>query len=300
MKKILLPTDFSENSWNAIQYAISLFKEKNCVFYLLHTYTPAIANHRFMASALHGGNIEDGLHTASQRGLKKMVQRIKETYDLPNHQIETVSSFSLLTDIIQELVTEKDIDLIVTGTKGATGLDEVFMGSNTVRMIKTIKSCPILVIPQHFEFEIPTEIAFATDFTRFYTLAELGPLIKIAQAFKATIRIVYVQHGLKALNELQQFNLNMLRKYFDSVEHYVHTVSELNSVANSLEIFASELNIHLLAMLNYQHSYLETLTREPVVRRIAFHTEIPLLVIPELGMHVSSKKKKNNEMSITN
>ena len=184
------------------------------------------------------------------------------------------------------------IDLIVTGTKGASGMDEVFMGSNTVRIIKNTKKCPILAIPRNFEYMAPSEIAFATDFNRFYSLSELTPLIDLANSFEATIRIVHVQYEIKALTELQLFNLNMLRKYFANVEHYIHTVSELNSVSHTLDVFSKELDIHLLAMLHYQHSYMERMTREPIVKRTAFHTQIPLLVIPELGMEPITKERK--------
>jgi hypothetical protein len=171
------------------------------------------------------------------------------------------------------------------------------MGSNTVRIIKAVKNCPVLVVPQHFGFSIPKEIAFATDFNRFYTKSELQPLKDMAVTFNAAIRIVHVQHEIKALSELQQFNLSMLRRYLGEIEHYVHTVSELNSVSKTLEVFTNELDIHLLAMLNYQHSYMEKITREPIVKRVAFHTQIPLLVIPELGM--SMTKKNNNEELIS-
>ena len=147
----------------------------------------------------------------------------------------------------------------------------------------------MIAIPQHFDFISPSEIAFATDFKRFYSASELKPLIELATMFNATIRIVYVQYEIKALDELQQFNLNMLRKYLNEVEHYVHTVSELNSVSKTLEVFSEELDIHLLAMFNYHHSYMERVTREPIVKKTAFHTQIPLLIIPELGMEAYTR-----------
>ncbi len=116
-------------------------------------------------------------------------------------------------------------------------------------------------------------------------------MLDMALTFDAAIRIVHVQYKISALSELQQFNLSMLRKYFRGVEHYVHTVSELNSISQTLEVFSKELDIHLLAMLNYQHSYIERMTREPVVKRMAFHSQIPLLVIPELGMSILPRNK---------
>ena len=87
----------------------------------------------------------------------------------------------------------------------------------------------------------------------------------------------------------------MLRKYFKDIEHCLHTVSELNSVSKTLEVFAEELDVHLLAMLNYQHSYMEKMTREPVIKRLAFHTQIPLLVIPELGMASPSTRQTDQQ-----
>ncbi|WP_298484404.1 universal stress protein [uncultured Maribacter sp.] len=297
MKKIVIPTDFSDNAWNATKYALELFKDEECIFFLVNTYTPAIANSRFMAAAVNGTPIEDGVSLASKKGLQTIVKKVKKSYNNPKHSFKTISSFSLLVDEVKEIVEEKNIDLIVTGTKGSSGVKEIFMGSNTVRIIKSIKNCPVLAIPELFDYSSPLEMAFATDFNRFYSLSELQPLITLAKTFKSVIRIVHVQYEIKALTELQHFNLGMLRKYFEEVEHYVHTVSELNSISKTLEIFSSELDIHLLAMLNYQHSYMEKMTREPVVKRIAFHTQIPLLVIPELGM-VPPSNAYNKEQNI--
>lgn len=299
MKRVLIPTDFSDNAWNAVQYALALFKEEDCTFYLLNTYTPAIAHSRFMAASFEDGLLTNAAHECSLNGLEKLLERITDNYNNSKHQFKTISSFSLLIDEVLETVAEHDIDLVLLGTKGASGLEEVFMGSNTVRIIKAVKNCPVLAIPQNFDYIKPTEIAFATDFNRFYTISELKPVIDLAKSFGAVIRIVHVQYELKALTELQQFNLSMLRKYLGEVEHYVHTVSELNSVSKTLEKFAEELDIHLLAMLQYQHSYMERLTREPVVKRVAFHTNIPLLVIPELSLGTSIKKS-SQEMSFSN
>ncbi|MBD1259692.1 universal stress protein [Maribacter polysiphoniae] len=297
MKNVLLPTDFSENAWNATKYAIELFKEEECVFHLLNTYTPAIVSSRFMGTSM-GHVQESNVRDNSEKGLKDLLGKIKKNFNYPKHSFKTISSFSLLVDEIKDIVERVGIDMIITGTKGASGLDEVFMGSNTVRIIKSVKNCPVLAIPQHFEYASPTEIAFATDFNRFYSLSELQPIIDLAKTFKASLRIVHVQYEIKALTEIQMFNLNMLRKYLNEVEHYVHTVSELNSVSKTLEVFAKELDIHLLAMLNYQHSYMEKMTREAVVKRMAFHTQIPLLVIPELGMNTPLKSSSNRENAV--
>jgi len=249
-----------------------------------------------MAKMIDGVRIVDAVRNSSEEGLQKTVERVKSKYGNTKHSFKTFSSFNLLIEEVKDLVSRHNIDLVITGTKGASEIDDVFMGSNTVRIIKSIKKCPVLAIPQHFDFIAPTEIAFATDFKRFYTASELNPLLELAQMFKATIRIVHVQHGTKALSELQQFNINMLKRYLNGAEHYVHTVSELHSVSQTLEMFSEELDIHLLALINYQNGcYLEKMTREPIVKRTAFHTQIPLLVIPELGMEGVSNTTEEQE-----
>lgn len=295
MKNILIPTDFSENSWNALRYALSMFWNQECNFHLLNTYTPAMAGSRFMAASFEENMIANSAAKYSKKGVEDLLIRVKKEFNNEKHHFKTISSFSLLVDEVLESITTYNIDLVIMGTTGATGMEEVFMGSNAVRVIKSVKDCPVLAIPQNFDFKKPTEIAFATDFTRFYTNSELRPLIELAKLFDATVRIVHVQYQIKTLTELQQFNLDMLRKYLGDVEHYVHTVSELNSISKTLDLFSKEMDIHLLAMLNYQHSYMEQLIREPVVKRVAFHTQIPLLVIPELGMASNFTETNNRD-----
>ena len=292
MKNILIPTDFSENAWNAVKYAVLLHKEESCTFHLLNTYTPAISHSRFMATP--SKELDEAVRTTSELGLEKLLTRIQNEFSYTQHTFKTISSFDLLIEEVKDVVDREQIDLVVTGTKGASGIEEVFMGSNAVRIIKSVKSCPVLAIPANFEFNCPTEIGFATDFNRFFTQSELQPIIALAKTFKATIRIVHVQYNEDDLSEVQQFNLNMLRKYLNEISHYVHRVSELNSISKSLEVFSKELDLHLLAMLNYRHSYMEQLTREAVVKRVAFHTQIPLLIIPELEMAKSAMSKNFN------
>ena len=128
MKNILLPTDFSENAWNATRYAIELFKDEPCNFHLLNTYTPAIVHSRFMAASVHGGVLEDSIRSQSECGLQEVVDKIMLECKYPDHNFNTASSFSLLTDAILDLVQTEDIDIVVTGTKGAPGLRKFSWG----------------------------------------------------------------------------------------------------------------------------------------------------------------------------
>ena len=73
---------------------------------------------------------------------------------------------------------------------------------------------------------------------------------------------------------------------------------QTTTVRKGGEVFSKELDIHLLAMLNYHHSYMDRMTREPIVKRTAFHTQIPLLVIPELGMEANLRRGEEEHVMV--
>ncbi|HMB61718.1 MAG TPA: universal stress protein [Eudoraea sp.] len=280
MKNVLLPTDFSENSWNAIVYAIQLFKGDACVFHLLNTYTPAIVHSRFMAVSTEGRLLEDAVHMDSENELKRLLKRISGLNGNPNHSFKTISSFSLLTEEIKQSAERLGIDLIITGTKGASGLKEVFLGSNTVRIIKAIRSCPVLAIPASYPFKKPGEIALVTDFKRNYDAAMIEPLRQIAQHLDAAVRIMHINEE-KHLNKYQSSNLDILKEYLSDVATSVHWMPYFAGKAKVIKEFSEEFEIDMLAMVNYKHSFLEEVTREAVIKKVGFHTQIPLLTLPE-------------------
>ncbi len=280
MKNILLPTDFSPNAWNATKYAIELYRKKPCTFYLLNTYTPAIVHSRFMAATVNGGVLEDNVKTLSENGLKELLAQIEAECKYDHHKFEIISSFSLLTEEIKDLIDTADIDLIVTGTKGASGFEEVFMGSNTVRIIKSVRKCPVLVIPENYRYKKPLKISFATDFKRNFSLDIIKPLTSLAKNLGAEVHIVHINES-EALDKYQQANKDMLIDFLKPLEHHIHWMSYFSGKSDVMQYFLEEFDMDMLALVHYKHGFLEELIREPVVKRVAFHTKIPLLVLPE-------------------
>ncbi|MBT8178418.1 MAG: universal stress protein [Eudoraea sp.] len=280
MIKILLPTDFSENAWNATEYALNLFEQEPCTFYLVNTYTPAIVHSRFMATTVQGGMLEDNVRHQSENGLVNVVEQIKTKYPNPGHKFETISSFSLLTEQIREIVESEKIDLIISGTKGASGIDEVFMGSNTVRIIKSSKNCPVLTIPSNFKYRTPGQIGFTTNFKRSFSPRILAPLKQLADRFESAIQILHIQQR-EELDDFQKGNRDLLLDYFAPIRSTLQSLPYYASKSDVLQNYLEESNIDMLAMVHYRHGFLEELVREPVVKRVAFHTRIPLLVLPE-------------------
>lgn len=96
MKRILLPTDFSNNAWNAISYAAQLFKNEACTFYLLHTYTPIIYHTEFVMLNPNDLEISNIVRETAEKDMEATRQKLINTYPNKNHEVETIVSLSLI------------------------------------------------------------------------------------------------------------------------------------------------------------------------------------------------------------
>jgi nucleotide-binding universal stress UspA family protein len=184
MKHILLPTDFSNNSWNAIQYALQLFKDQECTFYLLHVYTPIVYQAQYFEIPNAQVNLIDEIKESSIKQLDIQLAKINSEFENEKHTFCKISSFNTLENEIEVLYKKNVIDFIVMGTKGASGITEVLFGTNTVHIIKNAK-CPVLAIPNDFTFESPQEILFPSDYEIDFQKELMQPMVDIASVFNA-------------------------------------------------------------------------------------------------------------------
>lgn len=277
MKKILLPTDFSENSWNAIKYALQLFKNEVCTFYLLNAYTPVIYNIEYVLVNPAQFGFADTIKEVSIKGILDIKNRIQEEFNNPNHNFESISAFNTLIPEIKEIIESKGIDFVIMGTKGATGAKEILFGSNTVHAIKNVK-CPILAVPEKFDFEKPHEILFPSDYEIDFKSKHVQPIIDIAQAYNARVNVLNVSYGYD-LSEMQEQNKQKLESFLKGVVNLFHSVRNQN-IDEAITNFQLKTDVNLLVMINNKHSFFENLFFKHTINHIGFHLNIPFLVIP--------------------
>lgn len=277
MKKILLPTDFSENSWNAIKYALQLFKDEVCTFYLLNTYTPVIYHIEYVLVEPAQFGMVDAVRENALKNLNSLKKRIKKQVNFTNHSIETIAVFNNLISEIKNQVKEKPIDLIVMGTKGATGAKEVLFGSNTVHVLNQAR-CPVLAIPDNFSFEKPHELLFPTDYEIAFKYEQLKLIIDIAKKHISRVNVLHVSYGYD-LSEIQETNKQILKKKLKRVTYLFHNVGNQN-IEDAITHFQIKNKINMLIMINNKHSFFENLFFKKIINHIGFHLNVPFLVIP--------------------
>jgi nucleotide-binding universal stress UspA family protein len=209
--------------------------------------------------------------------LKQMIERVNAN---ANHNFEILISNSDLKDALEAAIRRHDIQMIVMGTKGASGAKEFFFGSNTVSVINKVRLCTVLTIPDQFGFKEPKKIAFSTDFNRFYKEKELAPLKEVTDLFNSEINIVHLNNE-EHLNELQEHNSKILENDLKDYKTHFYWIPNYGKKANDINDFIKEQKIDMLAMVNYKHSFIEKITKEPVIKTIGFQPVVPFLVIPE-------------------
>lgn len=277
MKRVLLPTDFSKNSWNAIKYALQLFKNEKCTFTLLNTYTPIIYQFEYMQASSPQLQVMEAVKETSKNKLNDLVKRIEEEFPNPNHIFSKISTFNTLTAEINELYHGNTMDLIIMGTKGASGVKEVLLGSNTVHVLNKAK-CPVLAIPSDFEFETPHELLFPSDYEVNFEDKHIQPIIDIANLYNIRVNIMHVYYG-EELTEAQEQNRKKLEAYFKGIAHLFHNIKNQN-ITEAITQFQMKARINLLMMINNKHSFFENLFFKSAIKQIGFHLNVPFLVIP--------------------
>lgn len=276
MKQILLPTDFSPISINAMQYATRLFKDIPCTFYVLNVFRiPYLTNEELMdQNAANLALVEDEMYENSKEEMEKLLEVIPKN---EIHSFQTISDYNLFSLAVEQVVQEKQIELIIMGTKGASGVKEIFLGSNASDVIMK-SSCHVIAVPEHIDFKEPKELVFPTDFLIDYDFQDLAPLVNIAELTDATIRIVHFSDK-DELDEDQIRNKRKLDSFLVNVQHSYHTLSN-KDFEEGLNCFTqSRGNIDMIVIMARHYTFFERLFFKPKVRALSFHAKIPLFVI---------------------
>lgn len=279
MINILVPTDFSANALHALRYAIFLFENEECTFYILNSYQTGASNLESRRNKERNTRIFQLSKKAAERDLTELFKAVKLENDNPKHIFKTLSIADTLLNAIGKSVIELNIYYIFMGTQGASGLKGVFLGSNTVNVISKIDLCPIVAVPANYSFKIPKEILFATGFEHVYDKYELKPMLLLSKLWESKINVLHLVGDDKRAAH-QETAKKVLSKRMIDTPYEILEIEKKDKVSTEIAKQVEENEeIGMVAIIDYWHSFMEKLTREPVVKKVAFKTKVPLLVL---------------------
>ncbi len=279
-KRILIPTDFSKNALNAIRYALDLYSGQTGNFYFLNAFHVKNYNIDNMMVPESGDPAYEAAKKKSEENMVKLMDILQLHNDNPNHTYHTISTFNSLLYAIKDTIAKNDIDLIVMGTKGMTGADDVIFGTNAINTMEKVTECPVLAIPENVRFIPPKEIVFPTDYKTDFKRKELNYLIEIAKYHNAFIRVLHVAQE-KELNKEQQTNKILLESILKNVDHSYHTLSDLK-VQSGISAFINSRESDMIAFVNKKHSFFGSIWAKPLVKEMGYNSKIPVLTLHDL------------------
>ena len=184
MKKILIPTDFSNNANNALKYANDFAKAINNKIVLLHSYLPLVGKYNMIS-----GIVAEDIAIQKKSSEKKLEKVSSKYVKVPSsHLVKIGDTIDEIIDAAQKSKSQ----LIIMGTHGASGLKQILFGSNTSDVISK-SNIPVLAIPQRYRFKKINTIVYATDLNN--TINELKHIIQIAKQLDATIEVLNLNYS---------------------------------------------------------------------------------------------------------
>lgn len=276
-KRILVPTDFSKNALNAVRYALDLYAKLNCEFYFLNVFRLDSYITDTLIIPEPGSAQYEIAKSKSEEGFLKLFDMLQLHQDNPKHSYYTISTFNFLSIAIKQTIADKDIDLVVMGTKGISSSRGVIFGSNTVNTIEKVTECPVLAIPEDVRFSTPKEIVFPTNYKSVFKHRELRYLVEIAKMHDTAIRVLYVTKRTD-LSERQENNKQLLEDIFRTVDHSFHTLSE-KRVAEGLTAFVESRDSDMIAFINRKHFFFGSVFSKPLVKEIGYDATVPILAL---------------------
>lgn len=280
MKRILVPTNFSEGSNNAFKYALEFADTIGARITLYHVYNGE-AIHKNIPMLL-----QEALETEDEEKALEEFEKFGKLFQ-QELGIEVPSRFILergtAVNQIVEYADFMDADLIVMGTwwaRGASGMVDTWIGNVGTKVVdRTLR--PVLLIPRRASFKKLNHLAYATNF-REKDQRIPQELTELSKSFDLDLSCLHVKRPGSSYNEIQYaFLREMYRLELDNFHIYFYTLTDEN-VIEALNLFVQKEEVDILALLKHEKlSVFERILNPDIPQIMAFHTKTPLLILHE-------------------
>lgn len=274
MKSILIPTDFSETAQNAANYAIGFAKQlriNNII--LLNCWQPVVFTDSM--SVFSAVDIE-GMQLVVAQQLQSESKRLQEL--APFHiTVQTKSTLGSIENGVQEALHEGDIAYVVMGITGGSALKEKLVGSNTISISQNT-TVPLVIVPANCTFSIITKAMLLCDYRDMDIALPEKPLLSFLETVQPAVEVVNFDPNFKREEDeaaFEKFYLHQLLRTFSPNYKY----SLRNDVEDAVNELAETNNAQLIINVAKRHSWLFNILHPSFTKKLAFHTNIPLMVL---------------------
>jgi nucleotide-binding universal stress UspA family protein len=276
MVNILVPTDFSDLSKVSIDFALKLAKEIDGKVTILHVVSIMHATRPSMRSRIEA--MEGDLVVLAKEEMDKLMEGLSKNTGLSNSLTARIGKGTSFHDVIKVEVKRIKADLVVMGTRGASGLKKVVLGSNTTTIIETQSiPVPVLVVPELSKFSGFKKIVYATDLK--HIDKEIKTLLSLLKRFGSTIHVLNVAASKQKAEEGEAKIKKALAKA--DYDKFEVAVVVAKAIDKAVEEYMKTVQGDLLATFTHEHSFYEKLFDRSITRKLAFQSRLPLLAFKQ-------------------
>lgn len=268
MYNILIPTDFSDNATKAMLYAVELFGT-DTKYTLVNGYEVPHSGANMLIS------IADILEKDALQLLNDSRDQLLETHPDLQGKVEVRAVMGMPSDAVRKLIDTNEFDLVVMGTKGATGLKEVFLGSVASSILSDV-NIPVIAVPESAKLTELRSILFAADdkcLSEGVLPKELEKLCAKVNAEVIVLNVVPEGESMHVGNSESQ--VHRPDGIFNGVKHHVQFI-ESDNVNKGIESFMAKNNVDMLAMITRKNDLFSRLFSKSNTREMVMHTHIPI------------------------
>jgi len=276
MKNILLLTDFSDNSRNAIEYALEFLKGNKYNFFILNVHKVSKYTTADLISSSKDETIYDSIVKNPKAELNKMIEEYKQSYSCEDYLFKSICDYDTFVSAVKQTVNLQAIDLIIMGTNGATGAMEVIFGSNTVSVIRNI-DCQVLVIPQGFRFTEVSKILFTIEFNETINEDSLKILLVLIEKYQTELDILILNKE-DILPDSLKIKKNQLNSFFEGIKLNFYTITNVR-IDFAMNCFEQIKKVDLIATIINKESFLKRLVSGSKTDNITYESRVPLLIM---------------------
>ena len=293
MKHILVPTDFSDCAHAATTTAAEIAKQTGSEIYLLHSFITSLDWDRIPKDK--EANYPEVLKDINKA--KNQLNQIAESDTFKGIKTHVVFKFNYHANEIIQYSSDNKIDLIAMGSHGTTGIHELFIGSNTQKVVRQ-SPIPVLVIKQGQSISKMKNVILASTF-KGYPDELVNKLIDFLGIFNPVIHLLTIitpekfKHSLDYQERMKKVKQNHASKTLTVNTYNAYSVEE-----GVLE-YASYLDADLIAIGTHGSSAAKQLIRSSLAESIVNHSNIPVLSI-NFNVALTQQKKTMQKKELTN
>ncbi|MFL9843456.1 universal stress protein [Flavobacterium rhizosphaerae] len=277
MKRILFPTDFSEAAKTAYIYALKFADSYDAEIFILHSYDlPIVDTPPLPETAAEVFDIVEANQFESFREEIPLMEQIAAEQSLSHIKTSKLLQYGDLIYNINKVCDDENIDMIIMGTKGATGLKETFLGSNAASVIAHTER-PVLCIPAEAEYQPIQNVVFTTQYMDRDNDA-LAQTIQLAKKFNARIQCLYIKNDDDPIDIEER--INEWKIYYRDEQIDFFNIDGQHIEQTILDFIENQA-VHLLVMRTHKRNFFERLFHRSLTKKMAYHSKIPLLIFHE-------------------